>query len=522
MRNIFLIFLGLWYPSIVMAQSVLPAPASTPTIVDESTPRKTVQSLLSAVSEASAKNIRAQLDTRESKTLTRQEISRVVDKLGYLLDNHGTLMPVGLISNLPSGADETGLDKQFEKVGNVKVGGQSVAITLQLIEDSSGEKTWLVSQDTIKGLYSISLNLGESTINQILPKPLIETNFRGAPIGQWLSVIVLLVFSGLACRLVTLSIRQLAKFASKRNADSRRSQVLNALSLPLGIIFAIFLFVALERSLGISIIIRQDMSAITVTAFWVAVFLFVWSLIENLSTRGEKLLRSKNQVAGLSIVIFFKATAKAVLLILSVILLLNNLGIDVTTGLAALGIGGIALALGAQKAIENLVGSIIIIIDQPIRVGDFCRIGDMLGTVENIGLRSTRIRTREDTLVSIPNGMLSSERIENYALRRKYLLKAILNLRYETSMDDLENILQILRQNIKNNKYVASDNQRVRFIAFGASSLDVEVLCYVYAGDYDVFLERKENILMSFSGVIEANNSGFAFPSQTLYLSKDK
>jgi MscS family membrane protein len=263
------------------------------------------------------------------------------------------------------------------------------------------------------------------------------------------------------------------------------------------------------------------MSRLTVSVIWLALFILIWSLLNNLSSRGEQILREKNRVAGVSLIIFFKAIVKSILILVAIILILDNYGVDVTTGIAALGLGGIAIALGAQKAIENIVGSITIIVDQPFRVGDFCKMGELLGTVEHIGLRSTRIRTLSDTLVTFPNGELSTAEIENFTLRKKFLLRTTLNLRYETSSENMQEILSQLRKLLKNAKDVINDGIRVNFIAYGAASKDVEVFAYIRAADYAMFLAKQESVLLSMSKIVEGNGSGFAFPSQTLYLSRD-
>ena len=243
--------------------------------------------------------------------------------------------------------------------------------------------------------------------------------------------------------------------------------------------------------------------------------------MDLISSKTEQVFRTNNRAGSLSLIIFLRASIKVILVLFGFIIILDSNGVDVTTGLAALGIGGIALALGAQKAIENVVGSIIIVVDQPFRVGDFCQIGTMKGTIENIGLRSTRIRTLSDTLVTFPNGVLSSEQIENYTMRKKYLLRTTLNLRYETTTDDLQIIIKEAKQTLETYKFIEKNDLRVRFIGYGATSLDIELFAYIKAKTFADFLEKQEQALLSIGHVIESNNSSFAFPSQTLYFTKD-
>ena len=180
------------------------------------------------------------------------------------------------------------------------------------------------------------------------------------------------------------------------------------------------------------------------------------------------------------------------------------------------------MALGAQKTVENLVGGLSIIFDQPVNVGDFCKFGDTVGTVEKIGVRSTRIRTLNRTLVSIPNADFSTRSIENYAPRDMFLFRTTLGLRYETSSDQMRYILVELRKILYAHPKVDPDPARVRFLGYASDCLQVEIYAYTHAEDWNDFLGIQEDINLRIAKVIEDSGSGFAFPSQTLYLTKDK
>ena len=195
--------------------------------------------------------------------------------------------------------------------------------------------------------------------------------------------------------------------------------------------------------------------------------------------------------------------------------------INLTAVLAGLGIGGIAVALAAQKTLENLLGGITIASDQPIRVGDFCRVGDYLGTVQVVGLRSTRIRTLDRTIVSIPNGQLAIMNLENFTLRDKIWFKHALNLRYETTTDQLRYILAEIREMLYKHPKVESVSARVRLIGFVGSAFNLEVFAYVLESSYETFLHIQEDLLLRIMDIVAASGSGFAFPSQTTYLAQD-
>ena len=197
-------------------------------------------------------------------------------------------------------------------------------------------------------------------------------------------------------------------------------------------------------------------------------------------------------------------------------------GINLTAVVAGLGIGGIAVAFAAQKTIENFFGGLFLVWDKPIRLGDICKAGEHAGTVEHIGIRSTQIRTPSRTVVSIPNGLLSSISVENLTLRDRILFKHTLNLRYETTADQLRYVLAQIRELLYQHPRVDSATARIRFVGFGQSSIDLEIFAYVLETEYEAFLAVQEDLLLRIMDLVESSGSGFAFPSQTVYMAKGR
>jgi MscS family membrane protein len=197
-------------------------------------------------------------------------------------------------------------------------------------------------------------------------------------------------------------------------------------------------------------------------------------------------------------------------------------GFNVTGLLAGLGVGGLAVALAAQKSIANLFGGVSLVADQPIRVGDFCKFGEnKMGTVEEIGIRSTRVRTLDRTLVTIPNSEFSEMQLENFGARDRIRMYANLGLRYETSPDQLRHVLAELRKLLAAHPQISEAPARVRFVGFGAHSLDLELFAYVPTSDWNEFLKVREDVFLRVMDVVRESGTGFAFPSQTLYLGRD-
>jgi len=182
---------------------------------------------------------------------------------------------------------------------------------------------------------------------------------------------------------------------------------------------------------------------------------------------------------------------------------------------------GIAIAFAAQKTLENLFGGISIIFDKPIRVGDVCRIGAQEGRVEDIGLRSTRVRTEERTLLAIPNGTVATINVENLSRRDKILFKTNLNLRPETEADHLRFVLSEIRRLLYSHAKVETASVRVRLTDIAQSSYNVEVFCYILTRDFNEFAAVREDLFLHMIGLVDESGTGFALPSQTLYLGRD-
>lgn len=196
-------------------------------------------------------------------------------------------------------------------------------------------------------------------------------------------------------------------------------------------------------------------------------------------------------------------------------------GIPLAPLVAGLGVGGLAIALAVRPTLENVIGGLTLFADRPVRVGDFCRYGDQIGTVERIGLRSTRIRSLERTIVSVPNAEFSQMQIDNFAVRDRRLFKTVIQLRYETTSEQLRYVLAELRKLLLGHPRVTPEPARVRFVGYGPYSKDLEVFAYLRCRDQDTFLAIQEDLLLRIEDIVVEAGSGFAFPSQTTYFLKD-
>jgi MscS family membrane protein len=239
------------------------------------------------------------------------------------------------------------------------------------------------------------------------------------------------------------------------------------------------------------------------------------------SELGTRQLRQRQLYGRIAMLALAGRLFRSLVVVVAALALLYRAGVDLTAILTGLGIGGLGVAFAAQKTLENLFGGISIITDEPMRVGDFCRIADQMGTIEDIGLRSTRIRTLSRTVVAVPNGQLATMNVENFSLRDKLWLRHTIGVRYETSADQMRHLLASVRAMLYAHPKIELDGARVRFIGFGGSSLDLEVFAYVYTADFNEFLAIQEDVLLRIMDIVAESGTSIAFPSQTTYIARD-
>ena len=200
----------------------------------------------------------------------------------------------------------------------------------------------------------------------------------------------------------------------------------------------------------------------------------------------------------------------------------NALGLPVFSIIAGLGIGGLAVALAVRPTLENLIGGLMLYADRPVRVGDYCMFNDLVGTVERIGVRSTQIRGLDRTLMFVPNARFADMDIINWAHCDQMLINETIGLRYETEPDQLRHVLAKLREMFYAHPKIANETVRVRFISYGASSLDISIRVYALTREWNDFYAIQEDILLRVSDIVQASGTGFAFPSQTVYIRQDE
>ncbi|KAF2329040.1 mechanosensitive ion channel family protein [Flavobacterium daemonense] len=484
------------------------------------TPQGTVNGFIKAIGEQNYLRASQYFVLSKRSYRKKAERIRIAKIFQQLLDQGGTFSPSSIISSKEIGRTDDDLSTGVDLVGSISTNKTAIQLYLENQSDDSQPALWLFSSETIDAIVSADLTGEKTFLDKVLPTVLKERKFGNVPIGHWAVVVVMTVISYLLSRLLifllAFAIQKIWKKANSENGEA----IMNALALPVHMYLTVVLFVAFTQRMGISIVVRQRFSIIIITIGIIAFLILLWRMTDFVSVFVSRRMSSNGRVSAVSAILFLSRTTKAAIVVIGIIAILGIIGVDVTAGLAALGIGGIALALGAQKTIENFVGSVSLIADQPLRVGDYCRVDDIKGTVESIGMRSTTLRTSARTIVTIPNGQLSASKIENFAHRDRFLFNPIFTFRRETTSAQMRFLLKEFRALLNSYSSVKNSPIIVRFTAITADVLKIEITAYIEAENVEKSQEVQEDILLKMMDLIESSGT-FLAPSQTVYVTSE-
>jgi MscS family membrane protein len=363
-------------------------------------------------------------------------------------------------------------------------------------------------------LHQFLLAAAPPLLEDHLPTALLRHGPGGLALWQWLALPAAALLSLAAGWLLGWVTRQaLARFAA-RTAASWDDQLVERLAGPVTLLWGLAVADLLRQLVALEGSADELYGRILRAGFFLAVFWGVFRAVD-VTLRPRAGLASPGLGGRLS---FFRKAAKVAVLALGLIAVLTELGFQVTSLLAGLGIGGIAVALAAQKTVENLIGSIAIGMDRPFHVGDTISVDGVLGVVEAVGLRSSRLRTLDRTIVTIPNGRLADMRIESYTARDRWRVAVHLGLRYGTTAAQLRRVLADLEAALRAHPAAGPDAPLVRFADFKESCLSIEVQAWVGAADWHEFGRIRGELYLQFMGIVEAAGTAFAFPTQTLHV----
>lgn len=477
-----------------------------------STPRSSVRAWLEAVDAGDYAAAARFLDLSRAKG----EASELARQLEVVLDKKLWIDPWQL-SDEPTGRTDDDLPAGRDRLGTIELDDVEIGILLARAP-AAEEPDWRFAAETVAAVPRLYERFGYGPLGTLLPDFFFSFELLDLQLWQWIGLLTLTVVAGVLSWIGASLLAWLVRRLFARRLEQVAEDVVKLVAGPARLAIGVAVFSASKLLLGLAVKVSVVIAAIEDLLFVVAATWAALRLIEVFGREVERRLASRGHGAAATLLPPGRKTLKIVVLLVATLAMLDELGFDVTAVLAGLGVGGIAVALAAQKTVENLFGGATLYADRPVRVGDFCRFGDKIGTVEEIGLRSTRIRTLDRTVVSVPNADFANRQLENFTRRDKIWFHPKIGLRYETTPDQLRYVLVEIRRMLYAHPQVDPDPARIRFVGFGAYSLDLEIFAYVTVTDYGEFLEVAEDLNLRIMDIVERAGTGFAFPSQTTYL----
>jgi len=499
-------------PTMPSVPPTAPTPAGPADEFNRGVPRRTILGFLQACRDGEYERAAAYLDLSRLKPRDRAvDGPTLARRLKVVLD-HTLRLDEEALSDDPNGHRDDGLPPNRERVGTIRTTRAPVDVLLERVPRDDGVLIWKVAALTVAQIPALDKEFGYGMLGEWLPAPLFELSFLAVELWQWIGLTVLLVAAVLMAWALTALIARLVRPLEHRWHNALEDKLGQVLVGPVRLAIAITLFYLGSFLLALSLPVQSLFTASAKGLVSVAMAWLALRLIDVLMMRMEDLLVTRGRAAAVAVLPLARRTAKVVVIAMTFLVLLQNFGFNVSGVIAGFGIGGLAVALAAQETVKNFFGGIALIADQPVRVGDFCRFGDKMGTVEDISIWSTRVRTLERTVVSIPNGQFAGMQLENFARRDRIWLHTTVGLQYGTTPEQVRGVLTALRTMLAAHPQVHRENARARFVGFGGPALHIEISAYILTAKLDEFLAIREDIFLQIMDIIERSGGKMAAP----------
>ena len=511
--RLLVVCLSAWLPPVVVAQSAAPesAKAVPADPLGRTSPRGTVVGFLNAARAGDDVLARQFLHT----TANAGEADVLARQLFEVLDAR---LPARMssISDAPEGSRRSPLAPDEDVVGTIATADGTLDVIVERVTHGSAAPAWLFSRATLAAIPAVHADVMQRRSASALQRLVDRTPLRSSRLLDWLVALLGALVVYFATVLVNRLATPLVARAWRRLTGESDAWSDGILPLPARLLLMALAGRWVLSNLALSLFVRQFWGT---AASLVTIASVVWLLIlanGEIEARVRTRMPPGNMPAAASLVRLLRRGADALVIFFGLLAMLRLFAVDATPALAGLGVGGIAVALAAQKTLENIVAGASLIFDQAVRVGDVLKMGEFVGTVDHIGLRSTRLRTMDRTIVSVPNAQIAAASLETLSVRDKFWFHHVVGLTYDTTTEQLHAALDGLRQLLRQHPAVDPDSVRVRFIRLGPFSMDVDVFAYLTAADYNEFLVFQEGLLFGITDAIHQAGTEIAFPTQTM------
>ncbi len=478
------------------------------------TPRGTVQGFMRAITSDDYDLAANYLDGRylaETQMANRD----VVEHLVQTLDSGGRLFPDLQLSDTPEGNLSDNLPREVDKVGEIQLMNERFDILVTRRESDEGVVFWQISGQTLEQLPSKVAQTKTLAEQLNLVRDDMDNHQK-----QWLEVLAVILLVVAMCLIFYVAVWLLYMISKFLYTNIRKKpyRVTPSVIMPLALIFVAMLLPEVMVRVGVPLTLRSSFGRIKDIVAWGATAWLVLRLLDSVFRRAEANSLKRGRPEQVSILNLLRKIAKVFMVILAIIIIFGNLGFDLTTGIAALGVGGLALAFGAQKTIENLIGSVVVVADRPVHVGDYCKFGTYEGTVIDIGIRSTRIRTLNRTIVTVPNGEFSALQIENFTARDMFWFLHNLFIKRTADLAEVERMIADLQGFLASHSLTNDEWNQVWIKELRQDCYVIEMRAYIPASGAQEFYDKQSQLILQVLKFLENYQVEHALPSQTVVL----
>jgi len=488
------------------APAAATAPPADP--LGRDTPRSSVTGFLEACGDRDYTKAAQYLDLNQLAARNRsREGPGLAQKLEAILNSDPDFSVLRL-SRDPQGDLSDQTDPNRDVAATVTQNGARLPLELEHVTLKAGAPAvWIFAPGTVAAIPGIRTSLVPPAIQHYLPPFLVTLQFLETPLWKWLALVLLaLLVISLSRLLDWLLTVFLVKIPERYFKREWRVAWLDAVIQPL----RVMLWLAILR-VGIGVVDPTAIARLYIGR--VMLMVFVWSvawctirLTGMLFDRMERGMNRHQQIASRTMLRLGRRSATILIVILAILVVLGNWGYNTSTLIASLGVGGIAVALAAQQTIANVFGGVSLIGDQPIRIGEFGKFGDMTGVVEDIGMRSTRVRTLNRSLVSVPNSAFAGFNLENYSVRDKILFNPSFQVKRTTTDEQMHGLIDGLHKLLAARRDVEPGATPARIVGLASGFLTVEVFAYVLTSDIDAFYRVQSELLLQINGLFRDSN----------------
>lgn len=445
-----------------------------------------------------------------------EKAEELVGQLKYLLDQ-GLSTTIDSLSRAPTGNTDDQLRLTRENIGTVKTPAGELDIILDLVKRPGQPAIWLFSQETLRRVPEMEASIHHTDLESYFPAWTTRVQFLSVPLWRWVTILLALIVILLAANLLSSAVLWSLQVLSKKTLSLDSKAAILALKSPIfSLTLAIMLRVAGNYS--ITALARHYWQMASLILMWVSIAWLIVRITDMLISfaRHQYLLRL--QVERATFISLLGRLFKILVGLILIIALLNHAGVNVSAMVAGLGIGGVALALAAQKTLADLFGGLSIIMRGAVRVGDTCQIDGITGTVEDIGVSALSLRTLTRSVISIPNSKVAEVGVENFSLRDQFWVHPVFTLRFDTSSTVMQVVLEQLAQIVTTHPEINPHSARARLINLTPAGPQIEVFAYFRrpGADMPAFLEVQEQIILKMMAAIEAAGASLSTPADAL------